>query len=104
MLIYMLDTDTCIYVMKNYPRGLREKFNALAEQLCLSSITLGELQYGAEKSARRAENLTADHFVARPSETRRLRIMDKRVRNWSERERPVVRTTCRSAVMRAAKD
>src|SRR5260370_9989970 len=66
MLTYMLDTKICIYVMKNYPLDLREKFNALADQLCTSSITLGELHYGAEKSARRAENLTAiEHFVAR---------------------------------------
>lgn len=66
MLAYMLDTNICIYVMKTYPPELREKFNALAEQLCISSITLGELHYGAEKSARRAENLTAiEHFVAR---------------------------------------
>src|SRR5580704_12961026 len=66
MLTYMLDTNICIYVVKNYPPDLREKFNALAEQLCISSITLGELHYGAERSARRAENLTAiEHFVAR---------------------------------------
>ncbi len=66
MLAYMLDTNICIYVMKTYPPDLREKFNALAEQLCISSITLGELHYGAEKSARRAENLTAiEHFAAR---------------------------------------
>ena len=66
MLTYMLDTNICIYVMKNYPLALRDKFNALAEQLCMSSITLGELHYGAEESARRAENLTAiEHFAAR---------------------------------------
>ena len=66
MLAYMLDTNICIYVMKNYPQDLRDKFNSLAEQLCISSITLGELHYGAEKSARRADNLTAvEHFVAR---------------------------------------
>jgi tRNA(fMet)-specific endonuclease VapC len=66
MLTYMLDTNICIYVMKNYPPDLREKFNALAEQLCISSITLGELHYGAEKSERRAYNLMAiEHFVAR---------------------------------------
>ena len=66
MLTYMLDTNICIYVMKSYPIDLREKFNALAEQLCISSITLGELHYGAEKSVRRAHNLTAiEHFVAR---------------------------------------
>ncbi|TWB57649.1 tRNA(fMet)-specific endonuclease VapC [Rhizobium sp. ERR 922] len=66
MLTYMLDTNICIYVMKTYPPAVREKFNALAEQLCISSITLGELYYGAEKSTRRVENLTAvEHFVAR---------------------------------------
>ena len=66
MLTYMLDTKICIYVMKNYPHDLKEKFNLLAEQLCISSITLGELHYGAEKSARRADNLTAiEDFVAR---------------------------------------
>jgi tRNA(fMet)-specific endonuclease VapC len=66
MLTYLLDTNICIYVMKNYPLDLREKFNSLAEQLCISSITLGELHYCAEKSARRVDNLTAiEHFVAR---------------------------------------
>jgi tRNA(fMet)-specific endonuclease VapC len=66
MLAYMLDTHIYLHVMKNYPQDLREKFNSLAEQLCISSITLGELHYGAEKSARRADNLTAvAHFVAR---------------------------------------
>jgi tRNA(fMet)-specific endonuclease VapC len=66
MLTYMLDANICIYMMKNYPRDLQDKFNSLAEQLCISSITLGELHYGAEKSARRADNLTAiEHFVAR---------------------------------------
>ncbi|MFP4361330.1 MAG: tRNA(fMet)-specific endonuclease VapC [Alphaproteobacteria bacterium] len=66
MLTYMLDTNICIYVMKTYPQNLREKFNALAEQLCISSITLGELHYGAEKSARRELNLMAiEQFGAR---------------------------------------
>jgi tRNA(fMet)-specific endonuclease VapC len=66
MLAYMLDTNICIYVMKTYPPELREKFNMLAEQLCISSITLGELHYGAEKPARCVANLTAiEHFVAR---------------------------------------
>jgi tRNA(fMet)-specific endonuclease VapC len=66
MLQYMLDTDMCIYVIKDYRVELRERFNKLAEQLCISSITLGELLYGAEKSARRLENLQViDDFAAR---------------------------------------
>jgi tRNA(fMet)-specific endonuclease VapC len=66
MLAYMLDTDICIFVMKTHSPNLREKFNALADQLCISSITLGELHYGAAKSQRRTENLLAvENFPAR---------------------------------------
>jgi tRNA(fMet)-specific endonuclease VapC len=66
MLQYMLDTNICIYVMKTYPPGLLENFNRMAEQLCISSVTLGELHYGAEKSAKRVDNLAAlENFVAR---------------------------------------
>ena len=66
MLQYMLDTNICIYVIKNYPPELLERFNALAAQLCMSAITLGELHYGAEESARRLQNLLAiEHFSAR---------------------------------------
>jgi tRNA(fMet)-specific endonuclease VapC len=66
MLQYMLDTNICIYVIKNRPVGLREQFNRLAEQICISTITLAELYYGAEKSSRGVENLGAvEQFVAR---------------------------------------
>lgn len=66
MLAYMLDTNICIYLMRNHPSALRERFDQLTGQLCISTITLGELHYGAEKSARRSENLDAiEAFVAR---------------------------------------
>ena len=31
MLQYMLDANICIYVIKNYPPQLRERFNRFAE-------------------------------------------------------------------------
>jgi tRNA(fMet)-specific endonuclease VapC len=63
---YMLDTNICIYVIKDYPAGLRDRFNQLADELCISAITLGELQYGAENSSRRANNLEGiARFLAR---------------------------------------
>jgi tRNA(fMet)-specific endonuclease VapC len=66
MLQYMLDTDICIYINKNHPAKLQERFNRLAEQLCISTITLGELYFGAEKSVRRVENLQAlERFIGR---------------------------------------
>jgi tRNA(fMet)-specific endonuclease VapC len=57
MLRYMLDTNICIYVIKNRPAQLQQRFNQLADQLCVSVITLAELIYGAEKSARVQQNL-----------------------------------------------
>ena len=66
MLQYMLDTNICIYVIKNRPVGLREQFNRLAEQICISTITLAELYYGVEKSSRGVENLRViEQFVDR---------------------------------------
>jgi tRNA(fMet)-specific endonuclease VapC len=66
MLEYMLDTNICIYVIKNRPAALRERFDQLAEALCISAITLGKLLYGVQKSARRSQNLQAvEQFTAR---------------------------------------
>ena len=66
MLRYMLDANICIYVIKNRPAELRQRFNELADQLCISSVVLGELIYGAEKSARPAANLrVVEDFAAR---------------------------------------
>lgn len=66
MLKYMLDTNICIYTVKNKPQQVREAFNRHYGQLCISSISLMELIYGAEKSANPERNLTVvEGFVAR---------------------------------------
>ncbi len=66
MLKYMLDTNIVIYVMKARPIEVLETFNRYANQLCVSSITAGELYYGAEKSQRVAHNLRqAEDFLSR---------------------------------------
>ena len=66
MIELMLDTDTCIYVMQHRNAELRGKLEAKAGRLCISSISLAELYYGAEKSARQRGNMeTIENFVAR---------------------------------------
>jgi tRNA(fMet)-specific endonuclease VapC len=52
----MLDTNLCVRVLRDRPPGLRLRFNAEAETLCISTITLTELLHGAAKSARPSEN------------------------------------------------
>ena len=58
MLRYMLDTDTCIRAMRAIATStLAGHFNRHAEQICISSIVLAELHYGAENSQRIVDNL-----------------------------------------------
>jgi tRNA(fMet)-specific endonuclease VapC len=48
---FMLDTNTCIYLIKQKSRKLLQRFNKhLVGEIGISSITLAELQYGAAKS------------------------------------------------------
>ena len=56
MLKYMLDTNIVIYTMKNRPAEVKAAFNAKEGQLCITSVTLMELLYGAEKSSDPARN------------------------------------------------
>lgn len=66
MLKYMLDTNIVIYVIKHKPPQVRSKFNTVATQLCVSSITVAELIYGAENSQFPNKNLqTVENFLSR---------------------------------------
>ena len=56
---YMLDTDICIYLTKNQHPQVTARFKRLRpEQLVMSAITYGELQYGANKSNQRERTLS----------------------------------------------
>jgi len=66
MLKYILDTDTCIYTINRKPAHLKRLFNAHIGQLCISSVTWGELICGAEKSREIERNLLQlEGFAAR---------------------------------------
>ncbi|ENV27579.1 TPA: type II toxin-antitoxin system VapC family toxin [Acinetobacter baumannii] len=71
MLRYMLDTNIVIYTIKNKPPEVKVRFNAVATQLCVSSITVAELIYGAENSQNPIKNLrVVEDFLSR------LQILD----------------------------
>lgn len=49
--MYLLDTNICIYAMKNrYPSLTERLFAVPPEQIVLSAVTVGEMEYGASKS------------------------------------------------------
>jgi tRNA(fMet)-specific endonuclease VapC len=53
---WMLDTDTCIAIIKRKPESALKRLRGKSiGQVGISSITLGELSFGAAKSARREQ-------------------------------------------------
>jgi tRNA(fMet)-specific endonuclease VapC len=59
-MIYMLDTNILIYLIKNKPPSIAERINALDKDaaLCMSFVTYAELLKGAERSTRKAQVLS----------------------------------------------
>jgi tRNA(fMet)-specific endonuclease VapC len=57
---YMLDTDMCIYMIREKPESvIRRVRRTNVFNLCISAITLSELEYGVGKSSRPAQNQVA---------------------------------------------
>ncbi len=62
----MLDINLCVRVLRDRPKAIRPRFNAEAERLCISTIALSELLFGAAKSAQPVENRReVERFVER---------------------------------------
>ena len=62
---YLLDTDTCIYAMNRRSEALLSKLMLAVDDTGVSSISIAELSYGAERSQRVAANLAAVFSFAR---------------------------------------
>jgi tRNA(fMet)-specific endonuclease VapC len=58
--MYLIDTDICIYLIRNRDAGLRAKVESHAPyDISISAITIAELEYGVAKSARVGKNRMA---------------------------------------------
>jgi tRNA(fMet)-specific endonuclease VapC len=65
MILYMLDTDICSYIIRERPLQVLEHFKQIEmEQLCISVVTYAELIYGVEHSSSKKVNRPIiDDFV-----------------------------------------
>ena len=65
-MIFMLDTNICIYIIKRKPIRVLDRFKkAEISEITISSITLSELLFGVSKSSKPEQNLMAlTQFVA----------------------------------------
>ena len=63
---YLLDTNTCIYFLNKSSQNIISKMKKLSpSEIRLSSITVAELFFGAEKSkAKKKNRTTVEKFVS----------------------------------------
>ena len=64
-MIYLLDTNICIFVIRRKSAAVLARFEQFGvDELAISAITLAELRYGADKSNRPEQNHAAvDAFL-----------------------------------------
>jgi tRNA(fMet)-specific endonuclease VapC len=74
---YLVDTNAAIAIMKR--DAVIERKLTEADELCVCTIAIGELYYGAEKSAQLQENITRlEEFLSR----RTLLVCDQHTARW----------------------
>lgn len=58
--MYLIDTNICVYLINKRDKALRERIEAERPyEIAVSSVTVGELEYGVAKSAKLEQNRTA---------------------------------------------
>ena len=93
---FLLDTDTCIYALKQNTTVLRNLLAQKREDVMVSVITEAELRTGAARALRRRRRCDSSRtsFVRLASLTSRLpmlRFTLKCGQAWSEPPHPLVR-------------
>jgi len=63
---YLIDTNICIYIMNKRPIAVIHKFKQFdVDEICVSTITASELQYGVSKSRdRRLNKQRVEEFLS----------------------------------------
>ncbi|MFZ5820716.1 MAG: type II toxin-antitoxin system tRNA(fMet)-specific endonuclease VapC [Chloroflexota bacterium] len=92
---YMLDTNICIGLIRQKPQRLVERLTQCAPlEVGVSSITVAELAYGAQKSSRVEQNMSALEQFLLPLEIagfdQRASIAYGMVRAFLERQGNVI--------------
>ena len=65
-MMFLIDTNICIYIMNDHPPQVIQKFREIGVgNICISSITVSELQYGVCKSKHIKKNMKRlDEFLS----------------------------------------
>jgi tRNA(fMet)-specific endonuclease VapC len=65
MAFYMLDTDTCSYIIRENNKRAAKKFISHSDDhICISSVTYAELRFGALNKNSEKLNTRINHFAS----------------------------------------
>lgn len=93
--MYLLDTNICIYAMKNtYPVLSQKLFRVDPAEIFISSVTVGELEYGCEKSrwgerTRNIMNLFISAYTVLPFDHKDATIFGKLRAELAQKGSPI---------------
>jgi len=93
--IFLLDTDTLIYILKRRPPSVAARVERLSpEGVAVSAISMAELTFGAEKSAhptrsRRAVERVAEVLPVLPFDADAARAYGRLRRHLEQRGTPI---------------
>ncbi|BBD55312.1 tRNA(fMet)-specific endonuclease VapC [Planktothrix agardhii] len=77
---YLLDTNICIYIIKQKPISVKQRFQSFdISDMGISIVTLGELEYGAAKSQNPSRNRQTLAIFCAPFEIVGLNPEDARI-------------------------
>ena len=66
---YMLATNICIYLIKQQPKEVLDKFQSIAPgEIAISTVTVAEMMYGIEKNQHKEKNQAALALFLAPLE------------------------------------
>jgi tRNA(fMet)-specific endonuclease VapC len=94
-MLYLLDTDALIYILKRRPPDVAARFEKMSpEDVAISMISMAELMFGAEKSgsparARRAVEKIAEVLRVLPLDERAARVYGKLRAQLEQRGTPI---------------
>ena len=95
---YLLDTNICIYIIKQKPISVKQRFQSFdISDMGISIVTLGELEYGAAKSQNPSRNRQTLGIFCAPFEIVGLNPEDARVfgnirADLEKRGQPIIST------------
>ena len=80
---YMLDTNICIYAIKNKPKEvIKHILSHKSDELCISAISYGELMHGVEKSTYREKNYLALSLFYHQLQFYNLMVLQRKSMVW----------------------